>query len=143
MKNILFRFWATIIVLAPVLCLGQVSKPFPPAVVYRLVGNTDGGLVQRPDGKFMLFKVNDGKLISMTSSDGSNWGDAKVEIEKEINSKTYYNGIMLVDKDGELHRIFQKFRAVPQYANRPKPKYPFQYSDTLYDIWHCMPITDL
>jgi len=105
--------------------------------VYKLQGNSDGGLTQLPDGRFMLFKVSDGKLISMTSTDGSNWVHPKIEIEKEINLKEYYNGIIVVDKEGELHRIFQKFRAVPQYANAPKPKYPFQYSDTLYDIWHC------
>ena len=144
LKYVLLRIPTSLLIISGLLLLitkcsfFDNNKPEPPEVVYKL-GNREGSLIRLPDSCFLLFKVIGNNLFSMTSTDGRTWSEPKVEIENDPNQKNlYYNGsgIVLVDKGGELHSIYQKFRGVSQYANAPKPKYPFQYSDTLYDIWH-------
>ncbi len=114
------------------------QMPIPPRIVKKL-GSRESGLVQLPDGSFMLLSMTGHSLFSVTSIDGNAWSNPKVEIEnfqKEGNLNFNGPGILaLLDKEGELHIVYQVFRDVQQKpAEQGKPY--FQWSSQMYDIWH-------
>jgi len=104
------------------------SPSDPPAAVYKL-GKTEGSLTRLPDGKLMLFRMDGTNLTSMISSDGCSWSKPEIEI-KDITDHGI--GLVIVDREGELHRVNAVRRDVP-----PKPgglKGPA--ATIMYDIWH-------
>ena len=108
-------------------CLSSESSD-PPKAVYKLA-NTEGSLTKLPDGNLMLFKMDREDLISVISSDGYSWGKPKVEIKNHPASGA---GLVLVDKEGELHSISTVRRDVPQKPGGLKGP----AATIMYDIWH-------
>ena len=110
------------------------DKPKPPEVVYKL-GDGEGSLVRLSDDSFMLFKMENTNLTSMVSSDGHLWSKPKVEIEFPSGR---VDGLVLLDKEGELHNISMVRRNVPQKPGGLKGP-----SITLMiDLWHQKTIDD-
>lgn len=114
------------------------QRPIPPRVVYKL-GSRESSLLQLPDGSFMLLRMAGKSLISLTSIDGNTWSDPKVEIENYLNEEFLNFGgpgiVALLDKEGELHLVYQVFRDVQQKPSEIGKK-NFQWSSQMYDIWH-------
>lgn len=127
--NILFSYLLIVSVLGLLLtqCVSS-DKSEPPEVVYKL-GDGEGSLVQLPDGNFMLFKKEGTNLVSITSADGYTWSNPVVEIE---NHTGHGGGLVLVDREGELHSISTVKRDVAQKPGGPKGP----AITIMYDIWH-------
>jgi len=100
----------------------------PPKAIYKLE-NTEGSLTRLPDGTLMLFKMEGMNLISVISDDGHTWKNKKVEIKNHNGNGA---GLVLVDKEGELHSVYTVRRDVLQ-----KPGGLTGPAATImYDIWH-------
>lgn len=112
--------------------------PVSPQVVKKL-GARESGLVQLPDGNFMLLSMTGHSLFSLISIDCNTWSNPKVEVEnfhKEENLYFAGPGILtLIDKEGELHIVYQVFRNVQQKPEEQGKPY-FQWGSQMYDIWH-------
>lgn len=114
------------------------QKPNSPQVLYKL-GSRESGLVQLPDGSFMLLRMAGKSLISLTSIDGKIWSKPKVEVENYLNEeKLNFGGpgiLSMLDNEGELHIVYQVFRDVKQNPSELGKQY-YQWSSQMYDIWH-------
>ncbi len=104
------------------------DKPDSPKVVYKL-GDSEGSLVKLPNGNLMLFKMEGADLFSKISIDGFSWSKPKIEIK---NHSKLGAGLVLVDKNGELHSVYLVRREVPQKpAGIAGPA-----ATIMLDLWH-------
>ncbi len=104
------------------------EKGSPPQVVYKL-GKTEGSLTKLPGGKLMLFKTEGADLYSMVSDDGSTWSTPRIEIRNHFGLG---GGLMLADRDGELHNVTLVRRdATPQTGGLKGPG-----ATIMIDVWH-------
>ena len=106
-KTYEFLFIFSFLLLPATKCFSQLK---PPEVIYKL-GEGEGRLVRLPDGRFMLFKMDGNKLVSMVSPDGHKWSDPRMEIK---NNEGIKSGLVIVDNSGELQNIYSVSRSVPQ-----------------------------
>jgi hypothetical protein len=122
--NLLFVFGLMLLLFS----CSPSEKTKPPKEVYKLT-NHEEGLVQLPDGQFMLFKKMDENLVSMISSDGHSWTEPKTEVH---NHSGVGVGLMLIDNNGELHNVRVVRRVVPNDTDDLKGP----AITIMLDIWH-------